>query len=352
MKPEFTIMDVTCRDGSYVSNFQVSLSEQKNICKGLEKIGIPYIEIGHGMGIGASRREDRRALHTDEEYLECAASTLTKSKFGVFCIPRIASLDDIRMAHDKGCSFIRVGSNVEDIDATEEYIKTARSLGMTVMSNYMKSYASTIEEFSEAVKKSESWGSEVVYIVDSAGGMVPDDLKRYYEAIRNVSGLKVGFHGHNNIGMALANSLVATEIGVDIIDCSLQGLGRSAGNTSLEEFIVVLNKLGYEMNVDEVEMLLLSKKFVYPMVKNKGINPIDVECGIAGFHSSYLQSIHRIAFKYEVNPLSLIKEYCKIDRVNMDENKLEAIAKKLPRDSESNLLVDFNNYFGGEQSGK
>lgn len=349
MKPNFEIMDVTCRDGSYVSNFQMSVSEERNICKGLERIGIPYIEIGHGMGVGAGRRNDIKSLHTDDEYLECAKCNIDKAQYGVFCIPGISSLEDLKKAAEYGCSFIRIGSNVEDIDATEEYIKMAKKLKMKVMSNYMKSYAATINEFKEAVKKSESWGSEVIYIVDSAGGMLPDDIKKYYEAIKSVSNVKVGFHGHNNIGMALANSIVAVDIGINIIDCSLQGLGRSAGNTSLEEFIVCMQKMGYELNIDEVELLLLSKKYVYPLVKNHGINPIDVECGVAGFHSSYLQTIHKIACKYEINPLRLIKEYCKIDRVNLDEQKVEAIAKQMPHDYESNLLIDFEHYFGGEQ---
>lgn len=349
MNPTFCIMDVTCRDGSYVNNFQMSVYEEKNIITGLEDIGVPFVELGHGMGLGASRREDRKALHTDDEYMECAQRNLNKIKYGVFCIPNIANLDDLKKAADYGCSFIRVGCNVEDIDKTEKYIKTAKELNMTVMSNYMKSYAVKIEDFKEAVRKSESWGSEVIYIVDSAGGMLPHDIKKYFDAIKEISNIKVGFHGHDNIGMALANSLFAIELGVDIIDCSLQGLGRSAGNTSLEKFVICLQKMGYELNIDEIKLLLFSKKYVFPMVKNHGINPIDVECGISGFHSSYLRSIHKISLEYEVNPLLLISEYCKIDKINMDESVLEKIAASLPCDGESNLLVDFNNYFGGEQ---
>ena len=138
----------------------------------------------------------------------------------------------------------------------------------------MKSYASPLGEFQEAVRKSETWGSDLVYIVDSAGGMLPDDVERYFNAIKQISTIKTGFHGHDNIGMALANSLYAVELGIDFIDCSMQGLGRSAGNTSLENFTVCLQKKGYRLDVDEIKMLLLSKKYVYPLVRNKGINPI------------------------------------------------------------------------------
>ena len=349
MIKDFNIMDVTCRDGSYVNNFQISTQTQKNIGIGLENLGIKYFEIGHGMGIGAYRESNRKSLHTDLEYLQCAQENTNTIKYGVFCIPGVAVLDDIKIAADYGCSFIRIGSNVEDIDKTEDFIKEAKKQGLYVMSNYMKSYASTVNEFKEAVKKSESWGSELIYIVDSAGGMLPKDIETYYSAIRDVSDLDIGFHGHDNIGMALSNSIYALDLGIDFIDCSLQGLGRSAGNTSLEYMMIYLSKAGYDINIDLIEMLLLSKKYVYPLVKQKGINPIDVECGIAGFHSSYLQDIHKVSAKYEVNPLRLIEEYSKVDRVNMDIVIAEEIAKRLCKEPESSYLMNFNDYFGCEQ---
>ena len=342
-------MDVTCRDGSYAVNFQLSAADEKHICGGLESLGYRYAEIGHGMGLGASRAGKGAALQTDEEYLTCAREYLKKIRYGVFCIPNIARTDDIEMAADYGCSFIRVGCNVEDIDRTEPYLKEAKKRGLTVMANYMKSYASTEEEFAEAVKKSECWGADLIYIVDSAGSMVPADLDRYYEVIRKNSLLKVGFHGHDNIGMALANSLHAVELGADFIDCSLQGLGRSAGNTSLENFTICLNKLGYETGIDEIALLLFSKKYVFPLLKRKGIDPVDAQCGISGFHSSYLQDIHKVSSEFEVNPLLLIREYSKIDRVGMDTVRLRRIASALPKDTESGSLVDFMNYCGGEQ---
>ena len=349
MRNDFEIMDVTCRDGSYVVKFQISTADEKHICQGVEELGYRYTEIGHGMGLGADRIKKWEALHTDEEYLKCAHDNLHKIKYGIFCIPGIAEIDDIKLAADYGCSFIRIGCNVEDIDQTEAYIKEAKKQGLSVASNYMKSYASTLNEFQNAVRKSEAWGSDLIYIVDSAGGMLPTDVERYFNAVRQISNIKTGFHGHDNIGMALANSLYAVELGIDFIDCSLQGLGRSAGNTSLEEFTICLQKMGCDLDIDEIKLLLLSKKYVYPLVRNRGINPIDVECGISGFHSSYLQDIHKVSAEYEVNPLMLIREYCKYDQVGMDIEKLKALAADLPQDSASGVLVDFSNYFGNEQ---
>ncbi len=349
MDKTFHIMDVTCRDGSYAINFQLSTAAEKNICCGLETLGFKYIEVGHGIGLGASRKNHGKALHTDEEYLGCVQQNLHKAQYGVFCIPGIADLEDVDLAAEFGCGFIRIGCNVEDIDKTEPYIKRAKVKGLTVMANYMKSYATPIRQFEEAVKKSEAWGADLVYIVDSAGSMLPADVERYCNAIKKISNIKTGFHGHDNIGMALTNSIHAAELGVDFIDASLQGFGRSSGNTVMETFVVCLKKMGYDLPVDEIALLYLGRQYVYPLMKGRGINPIDIECGASGFHSSYLQDIHKISAQFEVDPLLLIREYSKIDKVNMDVERLAKIAAGLPVNNKDGYLLDMVDYLGGEQ---
>lgn len=347
---KFEIMDVSLRDGSYAINFQFSTNDEKNICTSLEKQGFQYIEIGHGMGVGASSLKNGLALHTDQEYLKCAQDHLKAAKYGMFCIPGTASLEDIDLMAEYGCSFIRIGTNVESVGQSEEYIRHAKKHHMQVMANYMKSYAATPEEFSEAVKRSEAWGADLIYIVDSAGNMMPEDIERYYEVIRNCSSqIKVGFHGHDNIGLALSNSLFAVELGVDFIDCSLQGMGRSSGNTCLEHFVICLQRIGYDMPVDIVSLLLDSKRYIYPFIKKGGINPIDTICGVSGFHTSYLKEIQKCSLKHEVNPLLLIEAYSKEDKVNMDIDLLDKVARLLPHDEQSLTTVDFMDYFGAEQ---
>lgn len=349
-KKSIEIMDVTLRDGSYAINFQFSTNDQKNICTSLEKLGFRYIEIGHGMGVGASSLKNGLALHTDQEYLKCARDNLQSAKYGMFCIPGTAALEDIDLMAEYGCSFIRVGTNVESIGQSEEYIKRAKEHHMLVMANYMKSYAATPEEFSEAVKRSEAWGADLIYIVDSAGNMIPDDIERYYEAIRRCSSkVRTGFHGHNNIGLALSNSIFAAQLGIDFIDCSLQGIGRSAGNTSLEHFVICMMRLGYDVPADIVSLLLDSKKYIHPFIKKTGINPIDTICGVSGFHTSYLKEIQKCAIRHGVNPLLLIEAYSKRDKVNMDKELLDEIAGQLPKDEQSVETVDFMDYFGTEQ---
>ena len=340
-------MDVTLRDGSYVNRFQFSCAEQKIITSALEKVGYEYIEIGHGMGLGASTPQNGIALQTDREYLETAQKFLKKAKYGMFCIPGVASLEDVDMAAQYGVQFLRIGTNVDQVEKSKEYIERAKKYGICVMTNYMKSYAVSPEFFARQVQKSVSYGADVVYVVDSAGSMMPEEIEKIYYKVRQVSNVTLGFHGHDNLGLAMANSIKAADLGFEFIDCSLQGMGRSSGNTSTELFTICANKRGYSVDIDIMKLLEISKKYVYPMMKR--LEPLDVMCGATGFHTSYLGSIHKVAGTYGVNPLLLMEKYTQIDQLNVDEKKLEEIAKELPEDAESMSIVDFSKYFGDEQ---
>ena len=346
------IMDVTLRDGSYAINFQFSEHDTRKIGSVLEQSGISFVEIGHGQGLNASNYKNGIALCTDEEYLASAQEAYQTCKYGMFCIPGIARLEDLNLLKKYGASFVRIGCNIDQVDDTEPFVKRAKELGLIVAANYMKSYTATEQEFELCVKKSMSYGVDYVYIVDSAGYMLPEDIKKYYDVVKRVDGPKVGFHGHNNLGLAVSNSLYAAELGFDLIDTSMQGLGRSAGNTSTELFVSLLYvKYGIK-DYDIKSIVKFSENYVKPLVRNTGLYGLDIFCGIAGFHSSYMKYIHRVAAKYEVNPYELIVEYCKIDKINMDENLLVEVAKKLPKEDINLSQYGFDRFIGDEQKMK
>ena len=346
---DFQIMDVTLRDGSYKINFQFSNTDVQCIGSGLDQCGIPYIEIGHGMGIGASGPQYGAALHTDVEYLQAAKESICTAKIGMFCVPGVASLEQVARLCAAGLDFVRVGTNVDAVESSEPYIRMCKKLGVIVMANYMKSYVMKPAQFAQEVKKTESYGADVVYLVDSAGSMLPKDILQYYDEIRKVSDLPLGFHGHNNLGLALSNSLYAAELGFSLIDASLQGLGRSAGNAALEHLVAVSQKMEGGTKADISDLLLLGKKYVARFIESGRIDPIDTICGIAGFHSSYLQEIHRCAGKFGVSPLDLITAYAKVDQVNMDESCLEKVAKQLPQKKDIIAEIDMHRYLVNEQ---
>lgn len=344
------ILETTLRDGSYAINFTFTSQDTAIICKELEQAGFDYIEIGHGVGFNASNRGHGKAVQTDAEYCQAAAGALKKAKFGMFCIPGIARLDDIDMAADYGMGFIRVGTNVTEVAGSKDFIERAKKHGMFVAANFMKSYALSPREFAQNVKLSQAYGADMVYIVDSAGGMFPEDIKAYYEAIREVSSLPVGFHGHDNLALAVSNSLFAAEIGIDFIDTSLQGLGRSSGNAATETMLAILLRRGFEIQQDFLKVLDIGQKYIQPLLGSKMRQPLDIVGGYAGFHSSYMHYIQKYSAKHQVNPAILIIELCKVDKVNVDEAQLDQIARNIKREADLYLgKYDFQRYIGNEQ---
>lgn len=347
------ILDVTLRDGSYEIGFRFTSSDTATICRELESAGIEYIEVGHGVGLNASNRGFGEAAQTDREYMEAAAGSLTKTKWGMFCIPGIARLEDVDTAHKYGMHFIRIGTNVTDVAQSKPFIERAKHHGMFVAANYMKSYALSPDEFSKQVLLSEAFGADMIYIVDSAGGMFPNNIEDYYRAIRNISNIPVGFHGHHNLDLALANSLAAAEMGISFIDASLQGLGRSAGNTCTETLVAALIKRGFPMNLDLKKLMHAGQTYIQPLLTAKGRMPLDITAGFADFHSSYMPHIERAASKFGVDPLDVMIEYSRFDKVNMDHEVLESIASKMKTKAEISLArYGFHRYIGGEQEHK
>lgn len=332
---QYNILDVTLRDGSYEVDFKFSCQDLIEVGKTLQSSGIRCFEIGHGQGLNASNPKNGIALCTDEEYLSAAAQNLSAIKYGTFCIPGIARVCDIDLLAKYNASFVRIGCNttVDDVKSTRDYIYHAKELGLTVFANYMKTYVADFKLFEQCVKMTESYGADYMVIVDSAGCMFPEDIKAYYDVIKNTChrDIKVGFHGHDNLGLAVANSLYALSIGCDIVDTSLQSLGRGAGNASTEQILAILQKKYGVSSYQLAPLMQFSENYLRSRVKFKGVSGLDTYCGIAGFHSGYMNSIRKYAELYSVNPYSLIVEYCKHDRIGMNESLLEQIAKSLSK---------------------
>lgn len=339
------ILDTTIRDGSYAVDFKFSCEDVKNLVSKSNRIGINYIEIGHGMGLNASSSINGISLHSDIEYMVAAKEASPESKLGFFCIPGIARIEDLHLCKEYGMYFIRVGINVTEYKRIKKYVEEAKKLGLHVAVNYMKSYVASPHEFSEATSYASKCGADCIYIVDSAGCMLAEDIDEYINVIRQTSNIKIGFHGHNNIGLAVSNSIHCVLTGVDYIDCSYQGLGRSCGNASLEQFVMVLERMGIGTQMDIPRVL----EYGYSALRNivnqeKLTNPLDYVCGYAGFHSSYLKDVYRCCVENKVDPLRLIIEYSKENRISLDYSRLNQVATRLPKDMDLNPY-SFADYF-------
>lgn len=349
---KFRLLETTLRDGSYVLNFQFTASDTSVIASKLESAGFDLIEIGHGVGLGASEAGMGKAAETDEAYMKAAADTLTKADWGMFCIPGIATLEHVDLAAEYGMNFIRIGTNVTEVEDSKPFIERAKKHGMFVCANFMKSYALAPRDYAQKAKLSQEYGAEIVYIVDSAGGMLTGEMEAYFQAVQDACDVAIGFHGHDNLGLSVANAVRAVELGAGIVDTSLQGLGRSAGNTPTELFIVVMERMGIKMGYNPLEVMDIGEKYITPLIKRIGHNSIDVITGYAQFHSSYMGVIREFSSKYKVDPRKLIIALCEKDKIDAPRDLVESIAQQLSSEKDEVFTARFHldQYFGTEQS--
>lgn len=340
------ILDTTIRDGSYAVNFKFTRTDIKNIVTRLVKLGIEYIEIGHGMGLNASSPERGELLYSDDVYIDVAKPLCGSSKLGVFCIPGIARICDIEMAYAHGVDFVRIGVTTDDIEKAIPYIHKCKELGLIAMVNFMKSYASAPASFAKACSLAALNGADYVYLVDSAGCMLPEEIQTFYQAaITECPNIKLGFHGHNNLGLGVANALKCVELGFVLVDCSFQGLGRSIGNVPTEMFVMAAQKKYGESAID-IPRLLEYGYVVLKDITDRSLNhPLELICGYTGFHSSFMKDIYRCCSEYNVDPLRLIMAYTQFNKVTLDYDLLCKVAKGLPTDDVDDHPYNFRKFF-------
>ena len=209
-------------------------------------------------------------------------------------------------------------------------IEYARKLGFEVSYNAMKSYAVSPQDFQRRLAETVQWGAQTVYVVDSAGGMLPNDVREYVLRLREVVGdAGIGFHGHNNFGLANANTLAALDAGATMIDTTLLGMGRSSGNAQTEVLLVLLEKLGFETGVDLLKAMDAGEQLIRPRMNGgTGVSALEVTMGAAQFHSSFMPRIEKACNTYRIDAKLLITEVSKVDKINPSETLIDEIAAR------------------------
>jgi len=327
---ELLILECTIRDGNYAIDFKFTEADTNLVTGQLAHLGFKWIEIGHGLGLGGMEAGKGNMPGRDIDMIRAAKMACGDAKIGAFFIPGIGRMEHLEMARDAGLAFVRVGNNATDAEKAYPYIKRARALGLIPCLNMMKSYTVTPATFAMKAQGAVDAGAEVVYCVDSAGCMLPDDLARYYDATRDVVDCRLGFHGHNNLMMAVANCITAYKHGARYLDTSLCGLGRSAGNASTEILVAVLERLGIPTGIDLFKLMDMIEMYMWPLVAQ--IRPHDmmgVTAGYSQFHSSFLPKVAAAARKHHVELRRLVAEVALHDPVNVEDNFLEAAARGL-----------------------
>ncbi|MDH4870285.1 4-hydroxy-2-oxovalerate aldolase [Pseudomonas sp. BN515] len=326
--------DMSLRDGMHAKRHQISLDEMVAVATGLDAAGVPLIEITHGDGLGGSSLNYGFPAHSDEEYFDAVIPKLKQAKVSALLLPGIGTVDHLKMAHDMGVSTIRVATHCTEADVSGQHIGMAAKMGLDTVGFLMMAHMVSAEKLLEQAKLMESYGANCIYCTDSAGYMLPDEVTEKISVLRNGlnANTEVGFHGHHNMGMAIANSLAAIEAGAARIDGSVAGLGAGAGNTPLEVFVAVLARMGVETGIDLYKIMDVAEDLVVPMMDQ----PIRVDrdaltLGYAGVYSSFLLFAKRAEKKYGIQARELLVELGRRGTVGGQEDMIEDLALTMSR---------------------
>jgi 4-hydroxy-2-oxovalerate/4-hydroxy-2-oxohexanoate aldolase len=329
-----TLHDMTLRDGMHPKRHQMTLEQMVDIATGLDEAGVPLIEVTHGDGLGGSSVNYGFPAHTDEEYLGAVIPQMKKAKISALLLPGIGTVDHLKMAHEIGVNTIRVATHCTEADVSEQHIQMARKLGMDTVGFLMMAHMADPATLVAQAKLMQGYGANCIYVTDSAGYMLPDDVTERLSAVRAALDpqTELGFHGHHNLAMGVANSVAAIQAGATRIDAAAAGLGAGAGNTPMEVLVAVCARMGIETGVDTFKICDVAEDRVVPIMDH----PIRVDrdsltLGFAGVYSSFLLFAKRAEKKYGIAAREILVELGRRGMVGGQEDMIEDTALTMAR---------------------
>ncbi|MEE4659754.1 MAG: 4-hydroxy-2-oxovalerate aldolase [Halieaceae bacterium] len=332
-----TVHDMCLRDGMHPKRHQITVEQMVTVAKAMDEARVPLIEVTHGDGLGGKSVNYGFPAASDEEYLRAVCSAVDFTRVSALLLPGIGTVDHLHMAVDCGISTIRVATHCTEADVSEQHIGIASEIdGLDTVGFLMMAHMIGPEELLEQLLLMESYGANCVYITDSAGYMLPDDVTARVALARKElkPETELGFHGHHNLAMGIANSLAAVEAGANRIDGSMAGLGAGAGNTPLEVFIAVCERMGVETGVDLFKAMDIADDLIVPMMDEMvRIDRDSLTLGYAGVYSSFLLFAKRSAAKYNLSSRDILVELGKRKTVGGQEDMIEDLALDMAREA-------------------
>ncbi len=328
----FRLTDSTLRDGSHAVAHQFTEEQVRRVVRSLDAAGVPVIEVSHGDGVGGSSF-NYGFSHTNEMTLiRAAVEEATQAKIAVLMVPGIGTKDDLRKAAEAGATVARIATHCTEADISQQHIALAAELGMESVGFLMMASMISPEKLAEQAMLMDSYGVGTVYVVDSAGAMTIDDARRRVAAVKKVVTCQVGIHAHNNLSLAVANSLAALEEGVDQIDGCTTGLGAGAGNCPTEILVAACEKSGIATGIDPLGIMDAAQEAVRPIRPDQGVIDRDgLLLGYAGVYASFLLHAKRAAERYGVDTKDILLELGARKVVGGQEDMIIDVAMELQR---------------------
>jgi 4-hydroxy-2-oxovalerate/4-hydroxy-2-oxohexanoate aldolase len=327
--------DMSLRDGMHSIRHQFTLQNMQDLSQALDRAKVPLIEVTHGDGLAGASVNYGFGLHTDKEYLEAVIPHLKHSQVSILMLPGIGTIEDLKMVEDLGVRTVRVATHCTEADVSEQHIKYASKQGFDTVGFLMMSHMASPEKILEQAKLMHGYGANCLYMTDSAGHMLPEEVREKIGILRDYfpAEIEIGFHGHHNLAMGVANSLAAVEAGANRIDGSVAGFGAGAGNTPLEVFAAVCDMYGVETGID-VSALMDAAEDVATPIMGKNLPRIGRESltlGYAGVYSSFLLHAKRAEERHGIPAREILLELGRRGTVGGQEDMIEDVALEMIR---------------------
>lgn len=327
---KINFVDTTLRDGSHAVKHSFTQEQAASIAGGLDRCGVPMIELSHGDGLGGSSYTYGFSGTNEFDLLKAAAKEVENAKLTVLLLPGIGTIEDLKRAYECGARAVRVATHVTESDVSAQHIAAAKSMGMMAAGFLMMVHMALPEQIAGEARKMESYGADYINLADSAGYLLPEGVCERVDAVRRAVKIPVGFHAHNNLGIAVANSLAAVNAGASYIDGTLRGLGAGAGNTQIEVMAGVLQREGYDTGLDFYGLMDHAQSAVEPlMLRPQVVDNGSMMLGYAGVYSSFLLHVYDAARKYDLEPRDILVELGNRKMVGGQEDMIIDIAYQL-----------------------
>lgn len=332
------LTDTSLRDGSHAKRHQFTVEHVRSIVAALDAAGMPVIEVTHGDGLGGSSYNYGFSLTDERELMKVAVDTARTARIAALMLPGVGTKDDIKACADLGVSIIRIATHCTEADIAIQHFGLARELGLETVGFLMMAHTQPPEVLARQARIMVDAGCQCPYVVDSAGAMVLEDVSDRVAALVAEVGddAQVGFHGHENLGLSVANSLYAVRAGAVQIDGSTRAFGAGAGNTPLEVFAAVADKQGIRTGIDTLALIDAAEEVVRPAMDGECVKDrLAVIMGYAGVYSSFLKHAYRAAERYHVSGAEILLECGRQGLVGGQEDQIIQIAAELAAEGRS-----------------
>jgi 4-hydroxy 2-oxovalerate aldolase len=327
---KITLVDTTLRDGSHAVRHSFTVEQVVAIAGGLDRCGVPMIELAHGDGLGGSSYTYGFSKTDEFILLKAAAEKIKNAKLTVLLVPGIGTIENLKHAKDCGIKAVRVATHVTEADVSAEHIAAAKNMGLFAVGFLMMVHMGSPELIAGEAAKMESYGADYINLADSAGYLLPEGVTERIEAVKAAVKIPVGFHAHNNLGLAMANTLAAVHAGAGYVDGTLRGLGAGAGNAQLEVLAGIFQRQEYETGLDFYGLMDLAESEVNPlMLRPQVIDNGSMILGYAGVYSSFLLHVYNAAEKYSLEPRRILEELGRRKMVGGQEDMILDVAYQL-----------------------